>query len=88
MSPDMREAVWNGDVDTQRRLVAAGADPDGVDASSGWSGLMLAAGTFKLTAVAVLLDLGADSQFSTPDGWTEFHTPSTPNSTVSSRSAR
>ena len=73
MSAEWREAVRSGDVGTLMTLSAAGADPDGVEEGSGWSGLMLAAENLQAEALEVLLALGADPRFSRPDGWTALH---------------
>ena len=67
---ELHNAAECGDLDTVRRLLASGADPNepesGVLAEMGWSPLMFAA---RHTAVVrLLLEAGADATFATRHG--------------------
>jgi ankyrin repeat protein len=73
MSERMREAIWSGDTKAIAALVASGDDPSAVDVDSGWSGLMLAAENAQTESMRVLIDLGADPNYATGDGWTALH---------------
>ena len=73
MSERMRQAIWTGDTSAIASLVSAGEDPSAVQIDSGWSGLMLAAENRQTESMRVLLDLGADPNYATGDGWAALH---------------
>ncbi|KAK9290069.1 hypothetical protein L1049_008233 [Liquidambar formosana] len=64
-------ATWRNHIPIIRRLLAAGADPDGRDGESGWSSLHRALHFGHLAVASILLQSGAsitleDSKFRTP----------------------
>ncbi len=62
-------AIRQGDVETVRSLLAAGADPNGAG-KDGWTGLMSASRRDHLGMVEMLLGYGASVNAKSPDGVT------------------
>lgn len=69
MSAELLEAVKSGNVDSARRILAAGADANFRD-SEGATLLMLASHAGNLPMVMVLIEAGADVKASDERGWT------------------
>jgi ankyrin repeat protein len=66
-------AAAAGDVTAVKRLVAAGADPEGHDERQGWTPLMWAAREGRPLTIRTLVDLGANPN--TPDSGPNHWTP-------------
>lgn len=69
MSAELLEAVKSGNVDSARRILAAGADANFRD-SEGATLLMLASHAGNLPMVMALIEAGADVKASDERGWT------------------
>src|SRR5450759_251982 len=69
MSAELLEAVRSGDVDSARRMLAAGADVNFCD-GEGATLLMLASHAGDLSMVRALIEAGADVNASDERSWT------------------